>query len=703
MRTSTLKRTILATLQLAAISLCLSLAALAQAPGSAPSATPVPVPTGGKTLSENIAALSRRAGELIPTIQSGLESPLLDWFEQIAIVLAALVVMFSFARLWRENNGAGADVFWWFGRLAVCLALLGSGPYLITYLNSIGKQVAQGNELIGDSVLSRFYRGQRDSFNESYEKFTKGLFTVKVNGKDVPVKPGPNGTDIVLGVLYDKEASIKDVERKLDVSSWNMPTMFSALGFSRGIIEFGDLFLMMLGSFLLIAVRLAAPFMIAVAIDRNLANKISYPFVWGVMVLTLIWPVVSYLIRSMAYLAGNLAMAMGDSDPLYVWDSANRQVISNPLSQPIYTIVIAATIMCIIGLCVWFSPVIAYKVSMGQVYESVSSTVSGWAAAIIGTGIELVSAQAAAALSNQAERTQAQGAYTGELTRGGAAQEAGNLGVRARQIAAIAAARGSQVASLGQIYGARTQAIMSAKAGMMLGINSVAATTALSKGDIQVGNTKAVGDLGVHRDQQSSIIETNKDADTQRWYGDKAISTTQWLGDWARGEGNSSTGNKMATGIKGAGGAAGLYLQYRSIQNRASGQQAALDAATEGLIANQNNAAEGQIANQNAYFTQMSDSHQKYAQGQTEAANAGASQAAGGMTRGTSITIGGINRGAAIEQKGNKITFEGSVRAAGQVRDAAFEAARLHALSSVIHSVGHNLAREIEQGLALRY
>jgi predicted PurR-regulated permease PerM len=56
----------------------------------------------------------------------------------------------------------------------------------------------------------------------------------------------------------------------------------------------------MLSGFLLIAVRLAAPLMIAVAIDRHLANKISYPFLWGVVMLTLVWPIVSYLIRGLA-------------------------------------------------------------------------------------------------------------------------------------------------------------------------------------------------------------------------------------------------------------------------------------------------------------------------------------------------------------------------------------------------------------------
>lgn len=707
MRTPAFKQTILAVLQLAVISLCLSFPALAQSP--APSPTPVGTPSSGRTLSENIAGLVQRAGEMIPRLRAELESPLLSWFETLSIVLAALITMFSFARLWRENNGAGGDVFWWFGRLAVCLALLGSGPFLINYLNSIGKQIAQGNELIGDSALSRFYHAQRDSFNDSYQKFTEGLFTVRVNGQDVPIKPGTNGTDIVLGVLYDKEANIKDVERKLDVSSWNMPTMFSVLSFSRGIIEFGDLFLMMMSGFLLIAVRLAAPFMIAVAIDRNLANKISYPFLWGVVVLTLIWPVVSYLIRSLAYLAGNMAMAMGDSQPLYVWDPATMQVISNPLAQPIYTIVIAAVIMLITGLCVWFSPVIAYKVSMGQVYESVSSTVSGWAAAIIGTGVELVSAQAAAALGNQAERTQAEGSYRGEVTRSTAALEAGNLGVRARQIAAIAGARGGQVAALGQIYAARTQAVMSAQAGMMFGVNSAAATTTLSKGDIGVRNDQAIGDLSVRRDQQSSVIETNRDADTQNFIGGKIVRGSEYAGGVARSllsdsDGKQTTiGRAAGTAIEVGGGLYGLREQYRSIQNRAEGQQSALNTATGGLMDNQNRAAQGQVANQDVYFTQMTDAHQKFAQGQIDAANAGASQAAGGVNRGTSITIGGINQGASLERKANTITFQGSVQAAGQVRDAAFEAARLHALASVISSVGHNVARNLEHGLTLRY
>lgn len=683
----------------------------AQSPSTTPAPSPAPTaaPSGGKTLSENLRALAQRAGELIPYLEDNIESPLLDWFEQIAIVLAVLVVMFGFARLWREEGGAGADLFWWMGRLAVCLALIGSGPYLIDYLSNIGKEIASGSQSTGDSVLSRFYKTQRDSFDQSYQKFVDGCFTVQVNGDQVAVAPGPNGTDAVLGVLFDKESTLKDIDRQMDVSSWKMTTLFSILSFTRGIIEFGDFYLILLGGFLLIAVRLAAPFMISTAIDRQLAHKTTYPFVWGVVVLTLIWPAVSYLIRGLAYLAGNMAMALGDSQPLYNWDPASMQAISSSQSAPVYTVVIAALIMAIAGLSLWISPYIAYRISQGQVYEAVSGAVSSWMGAIVGAAVELYSSQAAAAISRQAEVTQAQGSYAGEVTRAGGVQEASNLAVRARQIAAIAGARGGQVSSLAAIYGAQKQSIMTAQSGMTFGITSAAATAELSKSDVQVKADQSVSDLKVNRAQQSANIETNRSADTKNFAGQKVNQGSQWLGsavrrNWVDKEGRPLLKGELAGDAVEVGGAvAGGYLEYRSIQNRSDGQQRALGKATEGLIGNQERAAVGQKANQDIYFDRMSGAYSQYAKGQIDAANAGAAQAAGGVTRGTAITIGGINQGAGLERQGNKIIFDTSVSAAGQVRDAAVEAARLHAISSVINSVGHNVAREIEQGLALRY
>src|SRR4029434_1678303 len=180
------------------------------------------------------------------------------------------------------------------------------------------------------------------------------------------------------------------------------------LSFARGLISFGDFFLMLLGGFLMIAVRLAAPVMIALAIDRNLANKISYPFLWGTIVSTLIWRVVSQLIRAFAYMGGNLEMSLDASDLGSQWASQTMSEIMTSGAEPFYTVIIAVVIMTIAGLSLWMSPVIAYKVAMGQVSESVSSTVSSWAGALVGAGIEFYSSAIAASISNQAERAQAQ-------------------------------------------------------------------------------------------------------------------------------------------------------------------------------------------------------------------------------------------------------------------------------------------------------
>ncbi|MGH9845266.1 MAG: hypothetical protein ACREEM_41655, partial [Blastocatellia bacterium] len=202
---------------------------------------------------------------------------------------------------------------------------------------------------------------------------------------------------------------------------------------------------------------------------------------------------------------------------------------------------------------------------------------------------------------------------------------------------------------------------------------------------------------------------TNRAADTQHWIGGKVIAGSEWLGGAARTALADQNGRQTLAGraagsaIELGGAAYGLTQQYGAIQNRAEGQQLSLDRATAGLIGNQNRAAQGQIGNQDAYLNQMSDAHRAYARGQISAANAGASQAAGGVNRGTTITIGGINQAAVLERQANQVTYGGAMKAAMQTQDAAFEAARLRALSSVISAVGHNLARDAEYGLTLRY
>ncbi len=387
MRTRKLKRLIVSILHIAAVVGCLSLFALAQTPSPTPS--PAPANPAGNSLPQFFDKLIGRAGALIPMLQNEIEGPLLPWLENLSWWLAALVIIFGFARLWRENAGAGADLFWWFGRVAIIFALAGSGPAIVNKLDAIGQEIAWGGSGNSDSVLYRFYKNHRNSFEEGYRRFAKGHFTVEPTGEKL--KPPPGGGEAVLGVIRDVVASPKDVNNKFETLSHDMPFLFSVLSFARGTLAFGDLYLLVLGGFLMIAVRLAAPVMIALAIDRNLANKISYPFLWGTIVLTLIWPVVSQLIRAFAYMGGNLAMSLDASDVVYQWDPQTMGEIMTSGAEPFYTVILAIVIMTIAGLSLWMSPVIAYKVAMGQVYESVSSTVSGWVGALVGAGIEFYS------------------------------------------------------------------------------------------------------------------------------------------------------------------------------------------------------------------------------------------------------------------------------------------------------------------------
>src|ERR1041384_3490978 len=150
--------------------------------------TPAP---SGTTLSDHIARLSIKVSQLLPYLQNEVLSHLQDWVYGIAVAVAVLVLLFSFLRS-----------LFFFG-------LVGSSVWLIGQMAATGREIAEGNEINGSSgrgLLFEFYKAQRDSFNESYEKLVMGTFTVKVDGRDFTVQPSSDTTGTFLGVLYDSEA-----------------------------------------------------------------------------------------------------------------------------------------------------------------------------------------------------------------------------------------------------------------------------------------------------------------------------------------------------------------------------------------------------------------------------------------------------------------------------------------------------------------
>src|SRR6266550_5368657 len=428
---------------------------------------PPPSPSPVRSLSENIAALSQRASALLPYFENEIVSKLMGWFELLAWVVGNCLAGFAMLRIVREDNGEGGNLYWWFGRLALFFMLSGTSLAIVNGLTGIGNEIANGNETGQRSVLQNLYLAQRDSFNDSYAKFQQNMFTVKVDGRETSVNAVPLGTESVLGIIVDTDSTIQNFDQKADVSQWSISTMMTWLNFERALIDFGDLILVILGAALTLGLKLAMPFMLACIVDKNIANKTTYPFFYGVIALTLLWPSVSKIIRIVAYMWGNVAMAVGDSSPLYIWDYRTMRAITNPLAQPQYTIALAVFAMGLGALCLYGTPFISLYILSGRVYESVATVVSSWMGAMVGTGIEKYSAEAAASVNRQAENTQYNAGYQADVTRSGGQMEAGNMraqGQRSAQLASIQAALTGQVAAT---MGAATtqRMIISAAAG----------------------------------------------------------------------------------------------------------------------------------------------------------------------------------------------------------------------------------------------
>ena len=646
-----------------------------------PSPTPAPSPV--RSLSDNIAALSQRAGSLLPYINDEIVSKLIGWFELLAWVFGNCLAGFAMLRVMRENNGEGSDLYWWFGRLALFFMLSGTSLAIINGMSAIGYEIANGNETGQQSVLQRLYLAQRDSFNDSYAKFQQNMFTVKVDGREEAVNPVPLGTESVLGILVDTDSTIQNFDQKADVSQWNIATMMSWLNFERALIEFGDLILVILGAALTLGLKLAMPFMLACIVDKNIANKTTYPFFYGVIALTLIWPSVSEVIRIVAYMWGNVAMAVGDSSPLYIWDYQTMRAITNPLLQPEYTVALAVFAMGLGALCLYGTPFISLYLLSGRVYESVATVVSSWMGAMVGTGIEKYSAEAAASVNRQAETTQYNAGYQADVTRSAGQQEGGNLraqGQRSAQLASIQAALTGQVAATS---GAATTQRMIIQAAAGFQKSATGSEVARSVRETNIGASREVSNIvsGAKRDLYMNAGNTS------------AAKTDQ---------GVSLVNSMIPPEVPVARGLVEIP-KYDAITKRNRTANNATEQFSQDMVQNQETTANRVVYSSQQYQNEMNVAIDKQAGQQIAGVNAGAGEAIAGYRRGASQARGGVEQNYSKELDANRAVYISQVDAAGQTRNAGLDAAKLRQTAAVIAQVGREISREVGQGMRIRF
>ncbi len=650
---------------------------------AAQSPSPTPAPSPVRSLSDNIAALSQRAAALLPYINNEIVSKLIGWFELLAWVLGNCLAGFAMLRLMREDNGEGPNLFWWFGRLALFFMLSGTGLAIINGMSAVGNEIANGNESGQRSILQNLYLAQRDSFNDLYAKFQQNLLHVKVDGHETSVNAVPLGTESVLGILVDTDSTIQNFDQKADVSQWNISTMMTWLNFERALLEFGDLILVILGAALTLALKLAMPFMIACIVDKNIANKTTYPFFYGVVALTLLWPTVSKIIRIVAYMWGNVAMAVGDSSPLYIWDYQTMRAITDPLAQPQYTIALAAFAMGLGALCLYGTPFISLYLLSGRVYESVATVVSSWMGAIVGTGIEKYSAEAAASINRQAENTQYNAGYQADVTRSAGQQEAGNMraqGQRSAQLASIQAALTSQTAAT---MGAATtqRMIIQATAGFQK--SSTAADVSRSIRETDIGASREVSNIVAGAERNLSMTRGNASVGKI----EKAMEVTE-----------SAIPSDMPL-LRGV-------VTWPKVTAVDAHRDIATNATTQysrDMVQNQETIAKRVINSSEQYQTQMNQAIDRQASAQIGAVNSGAGQAIGGYQRAAGQSRAGVEQNYQLEVGANKQVYISQVDAAGQIKGAGLEAAKLRQAAAVIAQVGREISREVGQGMRIRF
>jgi hypothetical protein len=646
-----------------------------------PSPTPAPAPV--RSLSDNIGAISQRAASLLPYVNNEIVSKLIGWFELLGWVLGNCLAGFAMLRIAREENGEGGNLYWWFGRLALFFVLSGTGLVIVNGLSAIGYEIANGNESTQRSILQNLYLAQRDSFNESYAKFQQNMFTVKVDGRETAVDPVPIESESILGILVDTDSTLQNFDQKADVSQWDLATMMTWLNFERALIEFGDLILVILGAALALAMKLAMPFMIACIVDKHIASKTTYPFLYGVIALTLLWPSVSKIIRIVAYMWGNVAMAVGDDSPLYIWNYETMRAITNPLAQPQYTIALAAFAMGLGALCLYGTPFISLYLLSGRIYESVATVVSSWMGAMVGTGIEKYSAEAAAALNRQAEATQYNAGYQADVTRSGGQQEAGNMRAQGHRIAQLASIQAALTGQIAATQGAATTQRMIIQAAAGFQKSQIGLEVARNVRDTNTGKTLEIGNTvaGAKRDLYMNA------GNTSAAKIDQGVSMVNSM---------VPMDFPIVRGVV-------EIPKYDAITKRNRTANEATTAFSAESIQNRETAADGIIFSAEKYRTEMHVAIDQQAGEQIAGVNAGAGQAIGGYQRGATQARSGVEQNYALEVGANRIVYASQVDAAGQIRFAGFEAAKLRQAAAVIAAVGREISREVGQGMRIRF
>lgn len=659
----------------------------------AQSPTPSPAPANSANVAgaDALTELVIVAGNLIPHVQEAIESPLVKGLENLAFWIAVIVMLFSFARLFRENDGATKDLFWWCFRLAIVFTLFGTGRTIINTWSQIGYDIVNVTEfrkVLWDAELE---------FNTNYDKFTEGMFLVKATS-----------TSDAIAALTTDDVNLRNIANAAsNPSAWSLPNIFIGVTIGRAILQFSNVFLALLSALILIALRLFAPFAIALAIDRGLAQRISWPFVWSAAVFTMVTPLVSHIVGYIVYQVGNMALTIIKPESQIFSLAADGSITGDPnmVGPATAACVVLIVLMIVSALLLLASPYISYKLAFGQIFEAVSATAAGWMGALTATGIEIAGITFGSALQRQASETRIEGQAQAEIARAMAAREASDLQSRAHKILGLQSASASRVQSLGAIAGGYAMALQMNEAQRQ-------ATTGLIE---QSRQQQVVGILAdrSYGQRQAGIQASREERDLRITQAQQNISTlanrtldmTDHLaGGFARLGGASAPllpaaeeGTKIIT--SGARGVADISINNTTTDARVGSVRIAGNSQSE----NVESTTKMREYAADIYAERATGIASQQAAANNAAARINRDLAAGGVESAYRKQVQGVTQAYQLNLDANQVNLSGALKAAQIMQSSGMKAVRLDQMAQIVSTLSRDLARRTELAMTLRY
>jgi hypothetical protein len=643
----------------------------------APNATPTITPRRpAPSFSIQIQNLMKTGQEwLFKSLLDVIIKPLMPTLTFFAWIIASFVLGIGFLRRFSDNKGIGPEqLVRWGIRTVIFMVLIGGSPFFIDALTVTGKFIAR--------PIKSFNMDLVDEFDQKMKQYVRKNFAVE-DPNELLAETLPNGEPGLVGIIFNKESSVKDVTSELNILGWNMPRMFTAMVISQNIIKFGGLFLAIAGLFILIGLKLAAPVLSAFGFDEKFANQIFYPFCWGVATFSLSFPIVKEVTLYVAYGIGLIGLSIYNGETVFTLDPSTAQVITSGAYDPASSALIVTFLFFVSSLCFILVPWLSYRVLRGQVFEGVSQISMGWMLSSVGTALETYGLVAGAAMNRQAENTQIQGISNAEQVSAKKGLEAANISTEARRVSSIAGVDGGLTSSLGQIRANQVTQTLITDANKTFGMVSSQAATRREIAGMNA-ETKGVQNSRVFDAAKETSLRsqgTNQQFGMMKYEaipgGSQVLGTSVPIrkgfefNDWTKNEHVLQKSTNMMNSTT---------LETTQLQNQNTQD-----------VTNQRTDAS------NAYQGEMNSAFENQAAQTVGAINTGAGISSGAARQGAGIQTSGINKSAGMERHANQINFDGRIEAASINQKAATEAAHMRMMSSVVSGFFRDMDRRIEE------